>query len=421
VRQHGGGWDRGRAGGRQGRGQGAGPGREVCIGRRFCRKTRLSCVPIVNFTHGIPKSKLGNALESAFLGSHAMAPRLPLRLWLLPLLSALCLLPVLHASALIHQSIQQNLFGTCKHQETTLFPSFSNQSSLFYVHQPPIDPDELITYESMPHTLTQVNEKLAQGIVKGKPSAEIWANRKDNSWQYPEQHPRRNKTNCLILNNQAAQNPITAYNWMRNKSEGFYLLMHRNVLIHETGIVGSECGYFQCLEGCETVFKFIGRKWHQKCTSQLNKHSISWEAASSAQSPLLPSTIALVIPSSSSNMSDLCRDKQSESWSYASEVFVVSSIWDSNYHHFLIDVLPRLIRYLPYLRKHPEIYLHIRRSERQSKASVKQRAQQMKQRLLALLGLDERRLISGPVVARSVFLPRSMMCNFPILNALEVR
>ncbi len=103
------------------------------------------------------------------------------------------------------------------------------------------------------------------------------------------------------------------------------------------------------------------------------------------------------------------------------KVFVISSIWDHNYHHLLIDVLPRLVRYLPYLRQHPDIKLHFRRSERYSMPAVAIRAVAMKKRVLRLLGIEYERIISGPVIAGEMLLPRSMVCNLPVVNALEVR
>ena len=45
------------------------------------------------------------------------------------------------------------------------------------------------------------------------------------------------------------------------------------------------------------------------------------------------------------------------------KVFVLTALWDHNYHHFLLDSVVKLIRYLPFLLKYPDIKIHIRRFE----------------------------------------------------------
>lgn len=44
-------------------------------------------------------------------------------------------------------------------------------------------------------------------------------------------------------------------------------------------------------------------------------------------------------------------------------VFVLTTLWDHNYHHFLIDGLVKLIPYISFLKRHPEMFIHIRRYE----------------------------------------------------------
>jgi hypothetical protein len=45
----------------------------------------------------------------------------------------------------------------------------------------------------------------------------------------------------------------------------------------------------------------------------------------------------------------------------------------------------------------------------------------MRKRLFQLLGIDEVRLVSGPVVAKTVYLPRLIHCAQSMSNPLEVR
>ena len=44
-------------------------------------------------------------------------------------------------------------------------------------------------------------------------------------------------------------------------------------------------------------------------------------------------------------------------------VLVMTALWDHNYHHFIVDSLVKIIRYLPFLAKHPHVKIHIRRFE----------------------------------------------------------
>lgn len=44
-------------------------------------------------------------------------------------------------------------------------------------------------------------------------------------------------------------------------------------------------------------------------------------------------------------------------------VLVMTAFWDHNYHHFIIDSLVKIIRYLPFLTKYPAVKLHIMRFE----------------------------------------------------------
>eukprot|EP00981_Chlorochromonas_danica_P007039 scaffold1534_cov158-Ochromonas_danica.AAC.11 len=317
-------------------------------------------------------------------------------------------------------SLISNLFGQCSYEVVKHHPAFPSQKkeSVFSVHLTTLE-DQAEAWREflhLPSTLSQVNEKLAVGIVKGQSVAQIWERTK--SWQYPLHHPRRNKTQCLVWNNASLLNPISVYDGMRNLTVGFYLVMQQHVLIHEAGVVAQRCGYFQCLEGCETVFKFIGRKWYNKCKADLNRNGISWKVATSPTSPLLPSQAT----TGNNHTMSLCRGAGWEEWKYAEQVMIVSSLWDNNYHHFLIDGLARLIHYLPLLEANPLMKIHLRASERKLTTPTDiNRAIEMKLEVLDLLGIDPKRVITGPVIAQQVFIPRCLVCGLPIRNALEVR
>jgi len=131
------------------------------------------------------------------------------------------------------------------------------------------------------------------------------------------------------------------------QADGF-ILKKNNVLIHESGIIASQCGYYQVVDGCETKFLFIGKKWWKNCQTQLKERNIRFRAVLRPDSPLL-----------SSVHGDICRESSiNGKWQYHEKVFVVTAIWDSNYHHFLVDTVLRFIRYLDFLKQHPEWKIH---------------------------------------------------------------
>ena len=102
------------------------------------------------------------------------------------------------------------------------------------------------------------------------------ANNTVNSWQLPLSHPRNNKTNCVRLATLAGISPIQIYQTYRDTSSAFYVVRANNAFIHETGIAFISCGYFQPLEGCETIFKFIGKRWWATCSDALKKRKLAW-------------------------------------------------------------------------------------------------------------------------------------------------
>lgn len=271
---------------------------------------------------------------------------------------------------------------------------------------------ELAHFSALPSTLTKSNPKLGEGIVKGVPKAATWANSTMNSWQLPPEHPRNNRTNCVGLAKASGRNPIEIYHEYKQRSN-FYIVHARDAFIHETGITNLDCGYFQPLESCETVFKFIGKRWWSNCQNLLAKRT-----------PKQTWSEMMVPPSVKTQLDKgfLCGEG-GRNISRHNKVFVISAAWDNNYHHFLIDGLARLIRHIDFLLSNPDVKIHIRRGEMNIKKKMNLRiaAIQMRERILRFLGIDLNRLVSGQVIAREVMVPRGIRCNYPIAHALEIR
>jgi len=265
---------------------------------------------------------------------------------------------------------------------------------------------EITELQQLPKTWTSANEKLGNGIVKGVSKAEVWANNTTNSWQLPPEHPRNNKSNCVKLAKAAGQGPIKIYDTQKDLAP-YYVLTGKNAFILDSGIGSISCGYFQPLEACETIFKFIGKRFWSRCNDVLSKMKLTWKE-------MFDKNISVA--------SSICAEKGSHV-TFHDTVFVMSAAWDNNYHHFMIDGLSKVIRMIDFLHQHPHIKIHIRRGEQNFKKKPLQQAAAiaMRLRLFRLLGIDESRLISGPVLAKQVILTRGIKCNYPIAHALEIR
>lgn len=101
-------------------------------------------------------------------------------------------------------------------------------------------------------------------------------------------------------------------------------------------------------------------------------------------------------------------------------VFIISASWDHNYHHFLSDSLSKLARHIDFLQRNPDIRIHIRSYEQYS-PNKSGSGKALRVRLLESIGLSSDRLISGPIVADEVFIPRSPKCNDPLGHIQELR
>lgn len=103
-------------------------------------------------------------------------------------------------------------------------------------------------------------------------------------------------------------------------------------------------------------------------------------------------------------------------------VLVIAAMWDNNYHHFIIDSLSRLVRHLDFLRKNPDVVVHIRGHESTARKPAKRASgPALRARLLQLLDLDADRFVAGPLLAEEVFIPRAVKCNYPLSSALDIR
>lgn len=279
----------------------------------------------------------------------------------------------------------------------------------------PIKPSnyDLERWHNIPETITSNHPNLAMGLMKAIPQARMWTQRTDLGWTVTSDHPRNNRTQCVAASQKSSKHPIVLYKPMKALQADSFLLKKNDVLIHETGIIAAQCGYYQAVDGCETKFLFIGKKWWKHCQTQLKERKLRFRTLFKADSPLL-----------TREHGDMCRESSNNisTWQYHDKVFVATALWDSNYHHFLVDTVLRFIRHLDFLKQHPEWKIHIRRTELTvDSEGYFNRSIKMREKVSTLLGLDQSQFISGAVIAKEVVTTRGIKCNMFIHHAMDLR
>jgi hypothetical protein len=317
----------------------------------------------------------------------------------------------------------------------------------------------------LPITLTSAN-----ALLGTSQRARRWGSIKEEMWQLPASHPRQQRQYCVDLSREAGEE-ITAFyaNASVEAASTFFVAHLRGqVVLHEMGIAARSCGYVQATAGCETMYKFIGRRWHGACIANLTRHGHSWAdmfssppvaphtgdreekpderlfqlpaaalgADGNTTAPPTPPAPTLVMDQTShacfplvhvrpgkkaAKLGALPYDQHAEVHR-VKRVFVVATQWDNNYHHFIVDTLTRLVRHLDWLLANPDVYLHIRGFERLArKEKVIKGGQLLRRKIFTLLGIDMRRVLIGSVLADEAWIPRTNRCNEPLAFGFELR
>ena len=276
------------------------------------------------------------------------------------------------------------------------------------------NPSELNAYLKERETYTFSNKALGVGMVRGKEKAEQWMKNRRKGFVIPEDHPRHNTTNCVHLSRQSGQRPVSMYTEWKHTIEPFYMYKLHNGIIDHTGMVALEDGYVQFLSQCETIMPLKGKSFDRSIREALTELDKSFPADSNnrwgkiftdykynhKQEELLPALKEPIV----------------------NKVFVISAIWDYNYHHFIHDSVARLIRFLPFLLENKDIFIHVREMEKKNnKMKKRTKGMPLREKIFRLLGLDPNRIIARSVRAREIYLPREIACNYALKHALELR
>jgi hypothetical protein len=288
---------------------------------------------------------------------------------------------------------------------------------------------EARVYQELPVTLSKANNDLIKTAELRGYTIEKWGSLKESRWEIPSTHPGQDEMNCYNMTKRISDGKIYAfYDSFKRIDRAYYTAHVKNGFIHPSGSVMAKCGYYMSEESCENRWDYAGT-WYKACTETLKRLSftyniffdeVAYNGLSEAKRKELVDGCA--------DMSELGRPGRNGKFiiSRAEKVFIIDSLWDYNYHHFMADSLGRFIRFYDFLKKNKDIKIHIRSFEeydgmRNMDFGFKAGARKMRESLLQLLGIEASRLIWGPVVAKEVYIPRPTRCAYALSNPIEMR
>lgn len=329
----------------------------------------------------------------------------------------------------IENSLKRNIKGQC----TWKYTSNMNQSYIgdsethFIVRRFVPSKVDMYLLKSLPETFTQAHKDLEINAKLRGYSYESWGQQAESRWEVPNTHPGQNRNNCLAMSFLAAEGkPISFYSEFRGIDRAFYISYIRGGFVHPSGAVGAACGYYMGEECCENRWDYAN-EWYSNCQNELKKQNLTWDSLWDLDLP----------PEQRHWLIENCTDHRDLGLPYngrvdshipkiVSKVFVIPALWDYNYHHFIADSLARLAHSLRYLRRNPDVFIHVRNFEiydhmRYRDTKYAENANLMRCRLLELLGINCSRVITGMVLAEDVIIPRCTRCAYSLSNPNEIK
>ena len=333
----------------------------------------------------------------------------------------------------ISASLSKNIHF-CSHSELTTKSGVKHIKNATYVHNVGEGfqvlhmnphPKEVIEYFARPKTLSNANKNLASTASIRGYNLQKWGSEKDSRWEIPVDHPGQQRKFCVKKVLEVSDGKIHRLydEHQRYVRKAFYAVKGSYAYIHPTGAVSKACGYFQGAEGCETRWEDIAKKWWSRCTHYLSKNKLNWADLWRADTT---NPAALKMFRACADDSDMTVKNNITIVPVQHDtVYVVSALWDYNFHHFIADSLARLARNLKMLRSREDIKIHIREFDSYElppwSESSKLISHKMRNTLVELLGINPSRIISGPVLAKTVIIPRNTHCAYTLYNPLEIR
>ena len=90
------------------------------------------------------------------------------------------------------------------------------------------------------------------------------------------------------------------------------------------------------------------------------------------------------------------------------EVFLISHLWGEYYFHKHVEDLPRLVPYLDFLKKHPNIRIHAKETKG------------ITANMVSVLGIDISRLVSGNLRAKIIYNPQGTRCGTANIHTTQL-
>ena len=329
----------------------------------------------------------------------------------------------------INASLKLNIKG-CQWTQQSGYVVPLDSSDTFYMSKQLPTKSEWSSLQSLPVSLTKATKVLLDNAHLSK----IYNNSFSTTlqWQIPEDHPSQKRKLCYNLTKLAAQEGILdLYQGFRAIERASYLLRNRRGVIHPSGSVGFNCGYYQGKEGCETRWDKHQDKWYKLCNQSLTDAHLTWESPWIEDGIRKQLSIEIIKNCSTKWEIYEHKDKMPTEHlfhpKFYKRVFVLENQWDYNYHHFMADCLARLSHNLKFLRANPDVMIHIRSMEEYDTSSTRQApafragARQMRNRLFNMLGISSDRIIWDIVLADEVYIPRTLHCAYALSNPIEIR
>lgn len=91
------------------------------------------------------------------------------------------------------------------------------------------------------------------------------------------------------------------------------------------------------------------------------------------------------------------------------EVFVATQYWGAAVFHRMVEVIPRIVPYIEFLQRHPDIMV-----------SVPMDSSNILSEVLQIMGLSKYRLVTGATRARIVYQPRSTSCGMANVQEIQM-
>eukprot|EP01031_Cornospumella_fuschlensis_P032236 gene32236-38991_t len=352
-------------------------------------------------------------------------------MWLIVvLISVVCTWAEPRWDAEIDRSLRANIIGGCKvnrdvmaHDSVSMKQVESSNELLAQILYPSkLDVKHM---RQLPMSLTLADKDLADNARRWDYTHEKWHTTNLLRWEVPASHPGQDRNNCLNMTFLAATEHVIAYyETFKNIKRAFYVIHGRHAFVHPSGAVAFSCGYYMGHEACENRWNYA-ENWYKPCKALMDKNSFEWRQLFDKTGTA--NMTNYILKDGCSDRTDLgSPDKHTFNITRHSKVFTIPALWDYNYHHWIADSLARLAHNLRFLRANPDVMIHVRSFEeydgqRNKDQRFKDGSKKMRLEFFDLLGIARNRIVTGPILADEVYIPRFLRCSYLLSNPVELQ